>query len=434
MPTTRCLLLAMVGVGIVRVAQAAASAAVQPQPVDFYGDFMMFGIHHTNPQYNDRLSADFVETTLRAGVKLTPTPRYTTNLRAAFGAVRGNSAALTFLEHETEVLLDQWNVTVRDLFGGPATLTLGRQDFGFGDGFVVWDGATDRATVWTADIRSMTGAKWVYSAQPYTLTLFAARTNRDYLLLDGLLHPYEGRSRLYGGHLALADPASGMLEVGLFLRHDDSELDNDTFALSLRGSYPVPGVEGLELGGELVRETGTTHLLAGVPAGSHQDRDAWGGHADLIYRWPGAGPTPRPYVKLSHIRFSGDDPDTADYEGYDPMFFGWVDWGKWYVGSISAWELFNSNERVNLLEFGAPLLPILQARLILHDFGLDRERTPGAGRDWSREVNLVFDWVPLPDRMIGLAVNHARPRAAAKAFAEDDASRTEIILYTVLHF
>ncbi len=430
----RCLLLAMVGLGVVHAAQAATPAATEPPPVDFYGDLMAFAIHHSNPQYNERLSADFLETTLRAGIKLTPAPRYTANLRAAFGVVRGDSEALTFLEHETETLLDQWNVAVRDLFGGPATLTLGRQDFGFGDGFVVWDGATDQATGWTADIRSMTGAQWVYSAQPYTLTLFAARTNRDYLLLDGLLHPHEGQSRLYGGHLAFADAGSRMFEVGLFLRHDDSELDNDTLALSLRAGYPVPGIEGLELAGEVVRETGTTRLLAGVPADSHQDRDAWGGHADLIYRWPGSGSALRPYVKLSHVRFSGDDPDSTEYEGYDPLFFGWVDWGKWYVGSISAWELFNSNERVNLLELGTPLLPILQVRLILHDFKLDRERTPGAGRDWSREVNLVFDWLPRPDRVVGLAVNHARPRAAAKAFAGDDARRTEIILYTVLHF
>lgn len=420
--------------GVTHAAQAATPVPAELPPVDFYGDFMAFGIHHTNPQYNHRLSADFIETTLRAGVKLTPTPRYTANLRAAIGAVRGDSAALTFLDDETETLLDQWNISVRDLFGGPATLTVGRQDIGFGDGFVVWDGATDQATGWTADIRSMTGATWVYTAQPYTLTLFAAGTNRDYLLLDGLLHPHEGRSRLYGGHLAFADPASGTLEAGLFLRHDDSDLDNDTLALSLRGSYPLPVVEGLELAGELVRETGSTRLLDGVAAESHQDRDAWGGHADLIYRWPGSGPAPRPYVKLSHIRFSGDDPDTTDYEGYDPMFFGWVDWGKWYVGSISAWELFNSNERVNLLEFGAPLLPVLQARLMLHEFKLDRERTPGAGRDWSREANLVFDWLPRPDRVIGLALNHARPRAAAKAFAGDDARRTEIIVYTVLHF
>ena len=89
---------------------------------------------------------------------------------------------------------------------------------------------------------------------------------------------------------------------------------------------------------------------------------------------------------------------------------------------------------MNLLELGAPLLPILQARLILHDFKLDRERTAGAGRDWSREVNLVFDWLPRPDRVVGLAINHARPRAAAKAFAGDDARRTEVILYTILHF
>lgn len=408
--------------------------AVGAGPVDFYGDFMAFAIHHGNPQFREELSANFVETLLRPGVRWTPQPRVTFDVRGAVGLVRGHSRDLTFLQHETETLLDQWNVTLRDLFARPLTLTLGRQDFGFGDGFVVWDGATDQATAWLAEVRSMTGAKLVYARAPFTATLFAARSQRDFMVLDNHLHPHEGRSALYGAHLSWVGPRDELLELGLFQRHDASLLDNDTLAMSLRGRYPLSVAPGLELAGELVHETGHTRLSASGPGVDHQDRDAWGWHADLLYRLPGAGPGPRPYVKLSRIQFSGDDPDSRDFEGYDPLFFGWVDWGKWYVGSISAWELFNSNERVNLLEFGSPLTRTVQARLMLFDFSLDRERTPQAGRNWSREANLVFDWVPRADRVFGLAVNHARPRQAAKAFAGDDAPRTEVILYTVWHF
>lgn len=87
------------------------------------------------------------------------------------------------------------------------------------------------------------------------------------------------------------------------------------------------------------------------PAATTQDRDAWAGHLDARYRF--GDDTTSPYVKLRRVLFSGDDPTTNDYEGYDPLFFGWVDWGQWYLGSISSWELFSTNERVSMLEVGA---------------------------------------------------------------------------------
>lgn len=420
------------------LAALASTAAASSEPVaspasdtvDFHGDLLVFGVRHDNPAYDDALSARFVETTLRAGFTARPSSRYTLDVRGVIGVLRGDSEDLIFVENETEVLADLWNLTVHDLFGAPLELTVGRQEIELGDGFVMWDGAFDRATAWTAEIRSLTGAKLTYLRGPYTATLFGARTNRDYFVLDSTLHPHEGKSSVYGAHLSRGDRATGLWEVGAYLRDDDSALDNDTRAISLRGVYPVPRLAGLELSGEVVREFGHTRDSSLGPLATTQDRRAWASHADVTYRF---GEDSAPHVTLSRMHFSGDDPDTADFEGYDPMFFGWTDWGRWYVGSISSWELFNTNNRVWMAEFGLPLSPTLHTRLQLFDFELDQARMPGAGRDWSREANLILDWYPAPDRLLGVAVNHARPRRAAKALL-GDASRTEVVLYAMLHF
>ena len=414
------------------IATAQASEPAEENGSRIHGELLVFAIDHDNPFYNDDFGASFVETTLKVRTYFDLSENATFNLGGAFGAVGGNSIDLIHVRNETEALLDLWNLELDQLFGGPLKLTLGRQDFKFGDGFVVWDGALDQATVWTAEIHSMTGARIDYRGDGYKATLFSSRTNRDHFLLDGFLGVHEGQSSLHGFHLSLEENGYGAWELGIFGRNDQSALDSDTIAVSLRGTYEPTEHPRWSFGGEYVKETGEVKLLDGLPSATRQDRDAWAGHLDATYRF-GDSPT-APYVKASRIQFSGDDPTTTDYEGYDPMFFGWVDWGKWYVGSISSWEVFSTNERVSLFEVGGFARPNVKLRAQLFDFNLHREWIPGAGKQWSREVNLVLDWIYTKDRVFGAALNYARPQHAAEAFIGDNDSRVEAMVWMVLLF
>ncbi len=414
---------------LVLIASTPLSAVSAESPI--HGELMIFAVDHSHPQYNRNLDASFIETTFKLGTQLSLGEHLSANLRGAFGSVWGQSRDLTFVQDETDALLDIWNLEGKGLLGGSFGFTVGRQEFGFGDGFLVWDGVSDKATVWTAGMRSMPGVRVNFQQGPLDLTLFSARTDKPILVLDGYLGEHHGKSRIHGIHLAIDATTAGNWEVAAFLRDDDSEIQADTLALSVRGEYNAKLFPALTLTGELVKESGTVRLLHGLPSASTQDRDAWGGHLDA--RWQFSAPL-QPHLKISRIVMSGDDPNTRDYEGYDPMLFGWVDWGTWFVGSISSWEVFSTNERVSLIELGLQPSTTTRLRIQFYDINLDREWSPGAGRNWSREINTIFDWTPPGPRIYGLAVNYAQPQSAARAFVGDDQSRLELMVWVIWHF
>ena len=403
-----------------------------PNNIEFYGDIWVFSAHHDNPIYNDEFRATFVETTARLGSRIQLSQNTKLNLRAVLGNVSGDSEDLTFVENETEILLDLWNLEFNNLFGAPLTLTVGRQNLQLGDGFVLWDGAVDRATVWTAEVRSMEGVKLEHKGSRLTTTLFSARTVRDVYVLDKFLNPHYGKSSLHGAHFSLQTKSRGLWELGFFSRHDDSIADADTTAISLRGVLPIANIPGLEFAGEVVHQRGHTRLNAGIPDRSTQDRRAWGGHFDLTYTFTES--RYKPHITLREVYFSGDDPSTSAYEGYDPLFVGWADWGTWYVSSITVWEIFNTNTRVDVIEGGFHPSTTTKVRLQLFDFDLDREWTAGAGKQWSREANFILDWYYSPKKAFGLAVNYAWPENAAEAFVGDDNGRFEAMVWAILSF
>jgi len=141
-----------------------------------------------------------------------------------------------------------------------------------------------------------------------------------------------------------------------------------------------------------------------------------------------------PYIKGSFISLGGDDPATTDVEAYDPLFFGWVDWSKWWIGSITSWELVTTNEKVWMLEAGITPTQATQFRIQFLDFNLNKEMSPGSGRQWSQEINTIFDWYPAENSFYGIALNYAHPRGAAVAFNGDNENVTELVVWGGVSF
>ena len=136
-----------------------------------------------------------------------------------------------------------------------------------------------------------------------------------------------------------------------------------------------------------------------------------------------------PFFKASYIYYSGDDPTTADNEGFDPLFYGWKDWGQWFVGSINSWTLSPTNQQATMLEAGLYPSQTTMFRAQYYDFDLDYESVPGAGTNWSREIDLILDWFPSETLFFGAAMNFIKPNESAKAFYGDDKDVTEIVLW-----
>ncbi len=234
-------------------------------------------------------------------------------VRAVFAAAGGDSIDLTGVSYETEALLDLWNVEVSNVFDKAFSLTLGQQELSIGDGFLIWDGHSDKAAIWSGQIRSFLGANLSYQQALFGVDMFAVQTRESFIQFDALFTPYQGRSKLYGVNVHSEQEAASW-GMGLFYRDDDSALENDTLSLSLRASYNPRALKLLTLAGELVKQTGKTRTVDGMLTNSDVDRDALGGHLDIILNWNDVNYAP--YVKMSYIHYSGDNPTTAKNEAF----------------------------------------------------------------------------------------------------------------------
>ncbi len=400
--------------------------------IEFHGDITAFYDFQDDLYFTDDLEASFVEPTLRLGANIHLAKWIDLNLRGAFTAVAGGSMDLTFAEDEIETVLDLWNVELKELFDQPLSVKLGRQEVGFGDGFLIYDGVAEEAAVLSTPLRSFYAAMVTYAPEPFTFDLFAALTEGDYVVYDGFINSFKGRSRFFGGNAHLEKEDIGIWDVLVFYRDDTSDLKNDTLSMSLRGEYAIPFFPLLTLSGEIVKQYGNTKLNRGVLSDTTQNRDAWGGHVDATLSLEEIRFSP--YIKGSFISLSGDDPDTYEVESYDPMFFGWNDWGKWWIGSIASWELVTTNENVLMIEAGINPTQSTKLRVQLFDFRLDEEIIAGAGREWSREANVIFDWYPTEKIYTGVEFGYAHPRKAAKAFNGANENTVEVSAWVGVSF
>jgi hypothetical protein len=82
------------------------------------------------------------------------------------------------------------------------------------------------------------------------------------------------------------------------------------------------------------------------------DLDAWAGRVQASYTFAEAPWTPS--VTVSYQTFSGDDPDTAALERYDPLYYEGSP-SAWATGSKSASTFINSN--VNALSVAVSMKP-----------------------------------------------------------------------------
>jgi hypothetical protein len=118
--------------------------------------------------------------------------------------------------------------------------------------------------------------------------------------------------------------------------------------------------------------------------------DAEGYYFDVGYTfvdWPWA-----PTVTARHINFSGDDANTAEDEAFDGLFYGFSNWGTWFVGEVTGeYILFNSNTNVNNLMIQSAPYDNLFLTVSYFDFTINE---PGAGvdDDFGQEINVIADW------------------------------------------
>jgi hypothetical protein len=418
----------------------AERSAAEPK-VKLRGGLQSYYIHQDS-SYFAKTSSHFVENIVRCGVDIEPDKNISGTVLLNAQNCSGDAVDYTGISaHDWDFEVELANITFKELITKPFSLTLGRQDLEYGDGFLIFDGYTDPRAFWVTPIRRFTAVKGTYETGPFNMQGFAAMVDKEYksyetYFTDASYHA--GYRNLYGADIHLGKDDGGSWDLGLFYKDDNSDLKSDTLAISQRGSYTfniftdVKARPQVKLEGEVVEEVGRTNVKDFALVNSRQDRRSIGGHIDATLALSQAPFTP--YIKASYIYLPGDDPDTARNETFDPFFFGSYDWGRWFLGSISCFSLFNYNERVVMSEIG--LSPTEKTKLRAQYFylNLDRQITVDAGRAWAHEVNVIFDYFPKEGLSFGVELGYAHPLKAAVAYSGDDRDTTEVICWIGLNF
>ena len=305
--------------------------------------------------------------------------------------------------------LDQLLIGASGIGGSGLGVVAGRQDLQVGDGFLIGDGYRDtRAALWNIPLNFYDAVRADWAQGPWHALAFGARLSRSYSGED--VYP---KGVQFGGELGWSAGEDRSLALGCFQRADDGGTDLDAQAISLRGAL---GARGFTLAGEGVTEAGT--------AGG-RDLKGRGGHLGLTYALERKG---EPHAQVEYFLFSGDDPATAEDEGFYPWNYRWTDWSRYYVADLMASTLvFNNDARIWKLECGYSPLEDTGLRLLLHRIDLDTGASygglpEGVGRGFADEADLVVDQ-GLGERWSAWVMGgYARPRDAAKALVGSAAS------------
>ena len=267
--------------------------------------------------------------------------------------------------------IDRFALSIDDLLFTGLDVTVGRQDYKLGDGFLLGDGYFDTRTArWNIPLSFYDGVTADWAAGDAHLRGFVVNYSPSF---EADVETYRPDGLIYGGEVAVSPGEGRGLAVAYLQRHDKSAFEDRSRAVSVRGDWTSGA---FEIDAEAVIQSGKA---GGV------DRAGRGGHANLV--WTGEGRW-EPTLRLHYSMLSGDDPATAKDETFDAWQPSWNDWSEHYMGdllasTVGAW----SDVRIALVELGVTPREGTGLRLLAHRF--DREQ--GTTKPFAYEFDAVLD-------------------------------------------
>jgi hypothetical protein len=306
-------------------------------------------------------------------------------------------------------------------------LSVGSQPYQVGTGFLIWDGGTDGGS---------RGAYWISPREAFRLTAIARLVTGPFLGEIAYLEPNDDpntHTRLAGVNLEYAIGERATLGGGYWNVFDsDDERRNGLHVFDLRAEVqPLARLPGLRLSGELAHEKNGSL------------NDSWGGFAEISYDFESVAWTP--HASYRFAAFSGDD-GRGDNRTFDPLFYGFPDWGTWYFGEIvGEYVASNRNANVHTLRLRAHPSDAITATLLYHIFRL-REfpetivpRPPLNPRvaliddkNLAQEVDLAIDWSPFDFVTVSAVAGALFLEAGGRDFFDSDEIWSHYMLYVSL--
>jgi len=267
-----------------------------------------------------------------------------------------------------EAIFDWFNFNIRNIAGLPLTATLGRQDLGFGVGWLVLDATPldGSRTVGGFDAARFT-YDWTENNTKIDL-VYVSRTAES----DSFLEPIGDRERALteqdenGVILYLTNTSfkSAQLE-GFLIYRNDNPIDHQTTLTNIPpfwGTKAETYTFGAAISGtarehwkyraEGAFQTGNTHPRshsAPFEVGDEQDISAFGALANLEYLFKDA------HENALHVGYeyaSGDDPDSSDYEQFDLLWGEWPRWSELLIYTYSMETEMSNNTNLHRFNIG----------------------------------------------------------------------------------
>ncbi len=244
-----------------------------------------------------------------------------------------------------QVQLSLANVTLKELFYSPLTVTVGRQRLWFGRGFVVGNrlvrGDNDPDTTLAADefsdltafdaIRGTLDLSGVLGGVPLVVDGVYAKVDENDVSITGTGDSSRDDANLIGVNLGTKlDSMNSELEAYFWTKRDrelafsagfESEHHPQANTLGFRGS--MSPAEGLSTWGELAYQWGrriTSSILFDAEGAPGSPFQAWATDLGLDYTMKGTAWTPT--LGGEWIFYSGDEGNATAIGGWDPIYRG----------------------------------------------------------------------------------------------------------------
>ncbi|MDH4157358.1 MAG: alginate export family protein [candidate division Zixibacteria bacterium] len=259
--------------------------------------------------------------------------KLTNEFRSYFAPV---SQKFTLDEAFVDLLYAKWNIDS----GFRGTLTLGRQNIILGEGFLVMDGGPldgSRSIYFNAarfdwKLDKAKSLSLFYMYQEETDEWLPILHDQDKPMVD---QPEEGFGAYFSGDFAATNLQA------YAIRKNVKETATQPAASEINtfgGRVQVPAMEKLSATIEAAYQFGKL---------GDADRAAFGGYTHLDYTTGWAVYLPSA-LTAGAVYLSGDDPETGDWEGWDPLFARWPKWSESSIytlireGGVAYWSNFAS--------------------------------------------------------------------------------------------
>jgi Alginate export len=301
-------------------------------------------------------------------------------------------------------------------------LSYGRQRYQVGTGFLFWDGGSDGG---------QRGAYWIGPRKAFKQAGIAKLTTHGVEARGVYLEPNDNPhsdTKLYGLDLQWGNDDLGSVGGGLY-HVFDSRIDSrdgmnvydlraDVTPLKSSGTLP-----GLTLKGEFTYEK------------NGDTQEGFGYYGELGYDFGEILPW-TPYLSYRYAHFSGDDPSSSKDQNFDPLFYGFSDWGTWFQGEIlGEYVLLNQNLNSSTVRLAVSPTQDLKLNLLYYYFWLDDAAGFGTeGSSFADEIDLTADYT-LNDRVsFSLVGGVANPRNGASNYTGGNDLWSYGMLYASIAF